>query len=127
MKTGQNPNSPIRYGSSYKSNTNLAANTPETLFTPAANVNGAVVFMAEYTHADAGLGVGFTFVAKTSAPTTIIDGDVLPMTGAMQGANGAGGIRSLSKPVFIPAGKGLYAISTTAETVCLRSALYNLL
>jgi hypothetical protein len=117
------------FGASYKSTTALAANTPETVFTPAANVNGAVLWAADFVTVNAGgAGVAAGFVAKTSAPATPIDGDVILggqtffLGAAPQATTG-----TLQRPVLIPAGRGLYFISTPAETTAYRGALYTLL
>lgn len=118
------------YGASYKSVTGLAANTAQAVFLPAANVNGAVIhdlsFISGNNSGGAGAGVGF--VAKTSTPATFIDGDVIlsPDNAGVLASNFLYGGR-LQRPVFIPAGKGLYFISTLAEIYVSRSALYSLL
>jgi len=126
LATNGQPNA-IRYGASYKSNTNLAANTPETVFAPGSNVNGAYVWEAGFVHSNAG-GMGAAFLAKTSAPATVLDGDVVcGMSGAA--ASGASNLNfgQMPQPVFVPAGKGLYFISTNAENNANRHALFTLL
>lgn len=118
------------YGASYKSNTLMAANTPETVFLPAANVNGAIIWTAQFiTQNAASYSAGY--IAKSSAPSSIIDGDLILSSehASLIGANEAFGA-SLSRPIKIPAGKGLYYLSTTLEVgagLALRSSLYTLL
>lgn len=116
------------YASSYKSITALAANTPETVFTPAANVNGATLWRASFVSVNAAFPSA-AFLAKNAAPATILDGDVIvavdgiAATAAVQLAYG-----KLEAAIHIPAGKGLYYIASTAEVAAsvMRSALYTL-
>ncbi len=118
----------IRYGASYRSTTNVAANTAEAVFTAAANVRGAWVHSISYMSGNTVGSSIAAFLANTSAPTTVIDGDgILASDNASWAAGlfGCGG--SLKSPVFIPAGKGLYFISGTAETFSNRAAIYTLL
>jgi hypothetical protein len=114
-----------RYASSYKSNTALAANTPETVFTPAANTLGAWVWTANFVHYLT--APGSAFVAKTSAPTTVIDGDVILSSDTMAYNASYYESGSLKTPIFIPAGKGLYFINTAVAAAAMRSVLYTLL
>ena len=117
------------YVTSFKSISALAVNTPETVFAPGANTNGAIIHAINFTSAvAAGLPVA-AFVAKASAPATVIDGDVIASLNylAMGAVNVGGG--NLNTPIKIAAGKGLYAISATAEsaTYVMRNVLYTLL
>jgi len=110
-----NPNLPIRFGSAYKASAALAINTAETIIAPAANVRGMIVWMAGvYTQSANGTPIG-VLLTKASAPTSNIDGNVI------LGAGAAGGVgasyqssNKLDKPVFIPAGQGLYFIADEA-------------
>lgn len=111
-----------QYSGSYKSMTAMAANTPDTIFTPASNINGAILWFADsYT---AGSAIYNAIVAKNSAPTSVIDGDVLSEFN-WPAVNQ--GIARVSRPIKIAAGKGVYAISSAAETAGFRKALYSLL
>lgn len=114
-----------RYASSYKSNTALAANTAETVFSAASNTLGAWVWTANFMHNV--VAPGSAFVAKTSAPTTVLDGDVI-LSGDTTAYNAnyyeSG---SLKTPIFIPAGKGLYFINTALAAGAMRSCLFTLL
>jgi hypothetical protein len=115
------------YGASYKSITAVAANTPDTVFSPASNVNGAMLWTASFLIQQSA-AMGASYVAKTSAPTSIIDGDVVLQTTGFFNAAVNFETANLTNPILIPAGKGLYFISSAAtNTQILRSALYTLL
>lgn len=117
------------YGASYKSATALAANTPDLIFSAAANVNGAIIQMASFNEFYAALVSGLgVYLAKSTAPTSITDGDVIVS------ANNASGYASqtfvagfLNHAVKIAAGKGLYFITGVTQTTSSRSVLYTLL
>lgn len=117
-----------QYVTSYKSITSLAANTPDTVFTPAQNVNGATLWRASFVTMSAAFPAA-SFIAKAAAPASVIDGDVIvspdsfAVTAAVQIASG-----KLEAAIGIPAGKGLYFITATAEVAASvqRSALYTL-
>lgn len=116
----------VNYGASYKSVTPLAANTPDTVFTAAANVNGAIIWDARFI-SRSNATVTPAFLAKASAPANNTDGDAIlyPDIYNISVDNLMGG--KLTSPIKIPAGKGLYYINGTAETVAQRSVLYTLL
>lgn len=123
-----NPNTPIKYGASYKSTTTLAANTPEAVFSAAANINGAIVWMANaYNLVSAGAGQKIAFIAKNTAPASVIDGDILSVKDQNPQSSGYGAGCSINICIFIPAGKALYFISDALESSALRTALYTLL
>jgi len=118
---------PFTYGASYKSNTALAANTPEAVFTPAANVNGAIIYQCEFQSNTSGFTNG-GYLAKSSAPVSVIDGDVICLTTG--GHNTAGVFANYgknNKTIKISAGKGLYFIAGGVEGGAHRSCLYTLL
>ena len=118
-------NSGFDYGVSYKSTTALAALTPEQVFSAAANVNGAIVWTAE---ALSGVGAGIqqcAFIAKAAAPVSLIDGDVVSISDFA--FTNTWGKTKTSRPVKIPAGKGLYFIASLAESSAHRLCLYTLL
>lgn len=115
------------YGASYKSATAMAANTPDTVFTPAANTNGAIVHVAHFSQ-EVATGLNCSYVAKASAPANPLDGDVILSPNAVSlvaGSRGNGG--QLVRPIKIAAGKGLYFISAAAELIASRHVLYTLL
>jgi hypothetical protein len=117
----------LRYGTSYKSVTTLAANTSEAVFSAAANVNGAILWKASSHSRNA---TGFTrtaYAAHTAAPNNLTVGDVLASNDAAMWV--AGDFQFFTRvltPIFIPAGKGVYFTADIAETACYRSALYTL-
>lgn len=94
----------------------MVANTPETIFTPAANVNGAIILSASLVHYQSGGAVpGPVLISKASAPASPTDGAVYmqPQAISLSGAAyvGAG---NLPKEQHVPAGEGLYWISQDA-------------
>jgi hypothetical protein len=110
------------YGASYTSITNKLANTPDTIFAPGSNVNGAIVWDAEY-FSQAG-GVAFaSILAKSSAPASAIDGDVILIMPSNTGIQTNRRVRA----VRIAAGKGLYRISSANESGAQCAVLYTLL
>jgi hypothetical protein len=114
------------YGASYKSITTLAANTPDTIFLPAANVNGAILWSAA-SYSRAAVAIQTAFLAKTSAPASVIDGDSLAQMTLGENGTDVWTNLALPNPIVVPAGKGLYFISAAAEAVAHRMALYTLL
>jgi hypothetical protein len=117
------------YGASYKSTTTLAANTPDTVFTPAANANGAIVWDCGFSQRGTP-GAAASFIAKNGAPATIIDGDVI-CQGDQWGVDAstpksyiAGKMPRVTR---IAAGKGLYYISALIEDTTHRHCNYTLL
>ena len=114
---------------SYSSIALLAANTPETIFTPAANVNGAVVLSGGMTSSNGANITTCGFIAKSgAAPTNIGDGTVIfmpcDMVTVSTGYHRAG---SMKNKAYIPAGMGLYALTTLAESSAQRYAQYKFL
>lgn len=115
------------YGASYRSTTNMAANTADQVFSAAANTNGAVIHSAQFFNYGATRGTA-AFLAKATAPANTADGDAI-----LSGVNScfsAGNYElgaNLINPLKIPAGKGLYFIPSIAEVTASRSVLYTLL
>jgi hypothetical protein len=117
------------YGLSFKASSALAANTAETVFTPAANANGAILHSAQLYSFHASLLTGCCLLAKTTAPASIVDGDSIlsPDSGSIF-TGAVNQSASLKNPVRIPAGKGLYFISAVLEGAGgSRGALYTFL
>lgn len=113
------------YNGNYASVTPMAANSPATVFTPAANVNGAIVNLATMNSFSGASGFA-SLLAKASVPVSVVDGDVLlicaPPTTVYYGSP-----FQINSKVRIPAGKGLYFISSALETTGARSCTYTLL
>ena len=115
------------YGASYKSNTGLAANTPELIFSAAANVNGAIIHAAAMTSVSVGNSFG-SYIAKAIAPVSNIDGDVILSTDCVSALSTTLlASASLKVPIKIAAGKGLFYINAALESAGLRHVLYTLL
>ena len=117
----------MAYGASYKSSTLMAANTPDVVFLPAANINGAIIHSADFfTGTAATLGAGY--LAKIAAPINILDGDLIVSIDTVTTPAGQNMTTGwLKKPIKIAAGKGFYYLSTALEVNGLRSVLYTLL
>ena len=109
------------FNASYKSSSGLAANTADVIFSPAANLNGAIVHRAQYI-SNQTASTAAALIAKNAAPANVLDGN--PILAAI--SNGGGNSMStLEKPILIPAGQGLYRISTNAENVAYAFVLYT--
>lgn len=119
-----------QYGASFASNTNLGVAANEVIVAPASNTNGIMLLRASYWSAN-GTGTAFcVLLAKSSAPASIIDGDVLlGFDNAYLDGVARNGMGKLERVVRVPAGRGLYWRngSANAETAALRSAQYTLL
>lgn len=120
-------NAPIKFGSSFQSTTVAISGTAQTIVSASSNLNGMIVWDAEFSSANATAISNATILAKATPPTTVIDGDVV-VSGAYQGAgSNFVSVGKLRRPVFIPAGKGLYFIAGTNETGAMKRVLYTLL
>lgn len=98
---------------SWNSFATAVANTPITVFAAGANPNGAIVWTAEAGDALTG-NSHQSFIAKATAPTTAFDGDIVALSvPANAGATVMHQLR-LAQPTRIPAGLGLYFISSLA-------------
>lgn len=119
---------PFVYGASFRSGALLAALTPENVFTVSANTNGAILWSASFQSASNANLPRAAFLSRTSVPTSMTNGDVLVSTDSIgiitnfYSANG-----KLPRPVYIPAGMGLWFICDQLEVVAFRHALYTLL
>lgn len=105
------------YSNSYQSITAMAAYTPDTVFAPGANANGAIVLRCGIQSCSASGATAGAFVAKTSAPASFVDGDLLVATKGIVsvGANWLSAVQS-EIPIYVPPGKGLYYMASYAET-----------
>jgi hypothetical protein len=97
------------------------AGTPVQIVAPAANVNGITVHFSLNSHVDAPTNGLAALIAKSSAPVSVTDGDVLNYAGSGSGST------VIQLPIFVPAGKGLYWIANVAETGGLKAVLYSIL
>lgn len=119
---------------SFSNTAALTANTPVTVFTPAANANGAIILSAGWQQGHASNMPGIVFLAKSSAPASISDGEVIGCaTSISASASVLFGCGVLPKEVQLPAGLGLYVISQDALSAAaatqpnLRYCRYKLL
>ena len=105
-------NQPISYDTAFSDTNAFAANTPHTVFTPAANTKGAIVYLAEYSLVASTYNEA-TLLTNSAAPTTRTDGRVLAvsrMTTINATSTGFYYQIQLQRAVYIPAGQGLYVI-----------------
>ena len=100
----------------WTNNIAVAANTAVAVFLPAANVNGAIVIAAGASDYSAA-STPQSFVAKASAPANVLDGDVLALS-KNTSFNSTGSVlykdTEMLREQRIPAGQGLYFISSFA-------------
>jgi len=99
----------------------MAANTPETIFAPGSNPNGAILAHASFfasfvSDSIAALQIGTSAPATWAAGFSIMEIACLP--------TGSG---NLNESLFIPAGFGLYYIAAQNELSSKRSVGYTLL
>ncbi|MES2637421.1 MAG: hypothetical protein V4605_08865 [Pseudomonadota bacterium] len=119
---------PIAYAASFASNTSLVAATAEVVVLPAANVNGLLIWNAQFVSHNVTNLSRTALIAKSSAPVSTVDGDsiISPQNVYLGGVFGVSG--NLVTPVKIAAGKGLYFYTGAVnETFGSRSLLYTLL
>lgn len=112
----------------------IAAATPVTVLAPGANTTGVDLLDAGYIQADnTGMArVGMWFLAKSSAPANVNDGEVIlsPST-ITNDASAFTGTARLHMPVFVPAGLGIYLISPNSVSAaasnfpCIRHARWR--
>jgi hypothetical protein len=120
----------VQYTNAFADN-GTGAVTATVVFTPAANVNGAYVEFAEFSVSNVSSNqYTGTLLAKTSAPATNIDGDVI-MTAACVGI-GTGTVPAqvnitLPVRIKIAAGKGLYLNQTANAATAQKTVLYTLI
>lgn len=119
---------PLQSTGNFKSNSALAAATPETVFTAAANVAGAIVLTAGYTIYGNATWTWAVFIAKATAPASVTDGEVLcsPLVQNIASTNytESGQIPGAQ---YLPPGVGLYFITSGAALGGVRHARYRLL
>lgn len=114
-------------GANWNSNATVAANTPLTVFEPGANTNGAIIWQAEAWDSAAG-SWSQTFIAKGSAPATVVDGEIVAQSIFQIAATANVYAIKTEEPRRIAAGLGLYFISSTAGAAgALRNCRFTLL
>lgn len=122
---GATPPSEQLFSQSFQSTLNLAANTAETVFLPGANVNGAVIQLAQFATFVSGGGDVRTLslLAKAGTPTGQMDGQPILTTTQAGGSFYAYG--ALNQRVRIGAGLGLYWFSVQSESQAARFVRYH--
>lgn len=119
---------PLASTGNFKNTGALAANTPETIFSAASNVNGAILLTAGFnTFGNAALA-NPVILAKATAPTSISDGEVYlaaDYTNVFSTTYTDNG--QIAGPQFVAAGLGLYYITAAAGSGGIRFARYRLL
>jgi len=107
----------------------VAVNTPTTVFTPASNVNGAIILSGQI-NSTVAAGTIECFIAKNSAPINVQDGEIIlsAYSNSFSSTNAFTNC-SISKEQYISAGKGLYYISNSIITAAagIRQLRYKLL
>lgn len=119
---------PVYSSGHYETASNYSANTPEIIFTAAANTGGAVILSAFFEGVSAVSNIRPAFIAKATAPAGVLDGEVVfnpPTIGIFGGAYFSSG--GLLQRQYLPAGVGLYIITNISATQCLTSCRYRLL
>jgi len=121
-------NAGVSYGASFSINSPQVAGTAVQVVAPGANTNGLIVWVANFLSIAAVLQV-CNLIAKATAPTTSVDGDVLCIASATSSVVTSGSVGRVDAPIFVPAGKGLYLYILFAETATThpKSVLYTLL
>lgn len=117
----------------YSGQAATVANTPEQIFSAAANTNGAVIFTAASYVCEPN-GNHATFLAKATAPTTLFDGETILQSSPVMAFNNVLNTNAiyyvsngqLLEKQIIAAGKGLYYMTDTACSP-KRSCRYKLL
>lgn len=105
-------NRPLVGNGFFSDNAVLTANTPLTVFTPGANVNGAVILSAYISWVDSANSPSQVFICKSSAPVNTIDGAVvLSSKLEVSGAGQYSGNGTITYPQYVNPGQGLYFIS----------------
>lgn len=118
------------YGASVSSNALLGVGGTETIVAPGANLNGLIVVRGSFYTANGTSQAWVNLHAKTSAPASAIDGDVLlqPDNYIADGVNRYA-VGKVERVIRVAAGKGLYWRNNSGvlETGAGRTLQYTLL
>lgn len=116
----------MAYNQSYASTAAAVANNAIQLLAPIANVNGAILNKFE-SIVNPTTNIAWAVIAKATAPANLADGDVL-VSGC-----GSSGFQRISMDIGkdgqpkVPAGKGIWFLSTSADNATVRDALFTVL
>lgn len=119
----------IVFGASFKSMTSLVAGTPENVWSAAANVNGVIVFQAEYMAQVTPATGAINFACKATAPTTPTDGTVIATnSGGWALGTAFFSVLKLNRAInVLPALRGDFGLwGGVTETLGYRNCLYTL-
>src|SRR5688500_4482824 len=118
----------LRYAATYKTTGLMAANLSDHAWAAASNTAGAILWRATgWSRNTTSLAV-FTLAAHTALPNSVVVGDVVSYQERMNDSAGLVGMFiKVERPIFIPAGKGLYFTANVAESNAARSVVYTLL
>lgn len=106
----------------------LAANGVDTIFTPAANVNGAIIQSLEFISGNATSSQLGGYYVRATAPTAANDsGAILSFRGFATFGSSNRFFGSKDTPITIGAGLGLYFFSSFLEDYQIRSASWTFL
>lgn len=119
----------LEYTNSFSSVALSPANTALQVFPASQNINGVILIRAYGVSDQAGVAGNMSLLAKSTAPTSIIDGDVIGgMMFTTSSQNQA--YVEINGPIKIPKNKGLYFWIPNAESnrvFAFKSALYKVL
>jgi hypothetical protein len=118
--------STVAYTTSYASTAASVGGTPIQLLAPATNVNGVVLNKFELI-SNPGAANTVVILAKNGAPASITDGDVLWSAQISAGVNRTALDQSKDGQIKVPAGKGIYYLSSVNDVATLRDALFTVL
>src|SRR5687767_339541 len=118
----------IFYAATYKNTGLMAANLSDQVWAAASNTAGAILWRATgWSRNTTSLAV-LALAAHTALPNSVVVGDVIAYQERMNDAAGLVGMFiKVTRPIFIPAGKGLYFTANVAESNAARAVLYTLL
>lgn len=107
---------PEIYTNWYQTQAPFLANTAETVFSAAANVNGVIVQSLTSMNYGA-FGSVETFLAKSTAPINFLDGTIIALSQATLSNMSTNNytVINCEKDIFIPAGQGLFFIANSAS------------
>lgn len=121
------PGAIVAYTNSHISAGSSVTNTAIQILAAAANVNGAILNKFELI-ASSSLAAAVTVLAKATAPGAISDGDVLFGAVLQAGVPARIALNTAEcGSVKVPAGKGIWYISNSADGATLRDALITVL
>lgn len=102
-------------GISYADGLAYSALTPQLVVSAAANVNGLIVTQANIVANNTVAMPITSLLAKATAPASIVDGRVI-CSSLSQLGGAYTSCAQLARDIFVPAGLGLYFISSVAES-----------